>query len=71
MTRTNKQQRQCASRVRKIARQYMNRVCDTKPDFVTDLLADLRHYCDAEGVDFANQDRIAYGHYRVELKEVA
>jgi len=36
---------------------------------VIDLLADLRHYCDAHKLDFANLDRIAYGHYTAEVGE--
>ena len=32
-------------------------------DFITDLLTDIRHYCDARGVDFAASDRAAYSHY--------
>jgi len=35
-------------------------------EFMTDLLTDIRHYCDAKDVDFAACDRMAYGHY---LKE--
>lgn len=30
---------------------------------VRDCLADLRHFCDQHGVDFAAEDRIAYNHY--------
>ncbi len=30
---------------------------------LTDILADLRHFADSKGLDFANCDRIAYGHY--------
>ena len=30
---------------------------------VTDLLADLRHYCDALGFDMADCDRMAREHY--------
>ena len=33
------------------------------PTAVVDLLADLRHFCDARGMDFADLDRIAYNHY--------
>ena len=32
-------------------------------EFMTDLLTDIRHYCDARGVDFAACDRAAYSHY--------
>lgn len=35
---------------------------------ITDLLADLRHLCDAKGLDFADLDRIAYNHYSHEPK---
>lgn len=34
---------------------------------VTDALCDLRHLCDAHGLDFGNLDRIGYGHYQAEL----
>lgn len=30
---------------------------------LTDLLTDLRHYCDSQGLDFADADRRAYQHY--------
>lgn len=43
---------------------------DYEPEWlVRDILADLRHYCDAKGVDFAEEDRIAHHNYRVELSE--
>lgn len=32
-------------------------------DFITDLLTDIRHYCDSEGLDFAACDRCAHQHY--------
>ena len=32
-------------------------------EFMTDLLTDIRHYCDSKGVDFAACDRAAYNHY--------
>jgi len=35
--------------------------------FVADVLADLRHYCDAHGLDFADRDRVGRTHYVVEL----
>lgn len=34
---------------------------------VADALSDLRHLCDTHGLDFANCDRLAYGHYCAEL----
>ena len=36
---------------------------ESPSEFMTDLLTDIRHYCDARGVDFAACDRAAYGHY--------
>lgn len=36
---------------------------------VGDFLADLRHWCDAHGVDFALADTNGYGHYVAELGE--
>ena len=38
------------------------------PYFVSDLLADLRHFCDAYGIDFAECDSRAHGHYLSELE---
>jgi hypothetical protein len=38
-------------------------------DFITDLLTDIRHYCDARGVEFAASDRSAYRHYVNERHE--
>jgi hypothetical protein len=36
---------------------------------VCDFLADLLHYCDANGLDFAAEDRRAHTHYLAELVE--
>lgn len=33
---------------------------------ISDALTDLRHLCDAHGLDFGDCDRIAYGHYCAE-----
>ena len=33
---------------------------------VTDVLTDLRHYCDKHKLDFAKCDRMAYQHYLAE-----
>ena len=37
--------------------------------YVTDLLADIRHYCDQHGVKFARADKAAYQHYSEEAQE--
>ena len=34
-----------------------------------DLLSDLRHWCDANGIDFAREDHSAYGIYSGEVVE--
>lgn len=34
---------------------------------ITDMLTDLRHLCDAEGLSFAECDRAAYRHYGPEV----
>lgn len=38
---------------------------------IVDLLADLRHYCDENGKDFAQLDGRAYRHYLTEKWEAA
>ena len=55
-----------ADRIAKIERSYMSETCDTKESFVADLLADIRHYCDENGIDFAREDGMAYQHYTEE-----
>ncbi len=35
---------------------------------VTDVLADVRHFCDRHGLCFGDLDRAAYGHYLEELR---
>ena len=34
---------------------------------IVDLLANLRHLCDREGLDFAELDSMAYAHYIAEM----
>ena len=36
---------------------------------VTDLLADVRHYCDALGLDYAVMDQRAHSHYLAEIED--
>ena len=40
------------------------------PTVIVDMLADLRHLCDALELDFAACDKIAYGHYMSERCEL-
>jgi hypothetical protein len=35
-------------------------------DSVTDILADLQHFCTAKGIDFNNQLRVARDHVSIE-----
>ena len=39
-------------------------------EFVIDMLASLRHFCDTYAVEFGEADRIAHNHYLVEREEV-
>lgn len=43
---TAKRKRDLGERIEGVRALYHGVVCDTKEDFVTDILADLRHYCD-------------------------
>ena len=38
-----------------------------KRDNVVDMLTDLRHLCDGQGLDFGECDRIAYQNYLPEM----
>ena len=40
---------------------------DPEDASLIDVLADLRHYCDAYGLGFADADRLAHQHYLAEL----
>ena len=42
-------------------------VYDDEECNVRDLLADLRHYCDARSIDFIDELRVATGNYQAEL----
>lgn len=42
----------------------------TTDEHVSDLLCDLRHLCDAEGVEWAAMIRRANMHYRAEIEEL-
>ena len=54
-----------AKRIRKVIEGLYD---DADPSAsVTDILADLRHYCDSKGLSFGDCDGLAYGHY---MKEV-
>ena len=43
---------------------------ESPEEFVRDLLADLRHYCDAHDVDFSAADDTAQSHYLAERHTV-
>ncbi|MCA9307473.1 MAG: hypothetical protein KDA16_13135 [Phycisphaerales bacterium] len=42
---------------------------DDQTDAVTDILADIRHWCDAYAVDFDNCNRIAADHHQAEVAD--
>ena len=64
--------REIARRVRRIQKAMMagNYIDDDEVQ-VRDVLADLRHYCDALDIDFADEDRIAHDHYLAEREAAA
>ena len=43
---------------------------DSRAYFLADVLADLRHYCDAHGLDFAECDARGRGHYLAERADL-
>lgn len=57
------------TRVSKIERLITAGDYEAGPGAVCDILADLRHYCDVHGIDFAHQDKAAYQHYQEEARE--
>lgn len=56
------------SRVRKIETLISAGNYEEGETAVTDILTDLRHYCDANGIVFWTADNTAYGHYLHELR---
>lgn len=44
---------------------------DYGEDSLTDLLADLRHFCAAHGLDYERCERVAAMHFEAEAKEGA
>ena len=36
---------------------------------IRDLLTDLRHYCDTQGLDFSDEDDAAQGNYFLEVND--
>lgn len=56
------------ARIEKIIKRDNGTHIDDKKAGVSDILANLRHYCDAHGFDFAELDRAAHQHYLHELK---
>jgi len=55
-------------RIAEIETLYLRCVCDTKPDFVTDLLTDLMHYCRAEKINMGDRLWVARNHFETEEK---
>lgn len=54
---------QRAKELRKILKTTYDDGRGATPANITDMLTDLRHLCDAEGLSFADLDRVAYGYH--------
>jgi hypothetical protein len=52
-------------RARKAVRGYAGEFHDLEAN-IKDILCDLRHLCEAKGIDFDKCDRMARDHYQVE-----
>jgi len=61
-----KNQKRAMTVAKAIRHQYHNHTSKLVPEDVIDILADIRHLCDARGWSFADQDRVAYQHYSQE-----
>lgn len=59
--------KECAARAEQALSLYVDAGVSDEEGAVRDLLADLRHYCDAHGISFGNEDRCAYRNYVEEL----
>lgn len=66
MPKMSKKARDAAERLKTAFEESHGEYKSDLRDAVTDMLTDLRHYCDYMCFDFAEQDRIAYRHYTVE-----
>ena len=57
-------QKTCAKKITAVIKTFYE--IEDKKASITDILTDLRHFCDSKNMDFADCDRIAYIHYTVE-----
>lgn len=61
-----------AARIDEVREAYWNARCEVEDDveeFVADLLADIMHFCDREGVDFQARLRTAESNHEAEFEE--
>jgi len=56
-------------RAKKALRYYLNGAAPENNLAVRDLLADLKHYCDANAIDFYAELEAAHRHYTEEVAE--
>lgn len=56
-------------RAKKLLELYARSTSDSADD-IPGVLADLMHYCDQHGINYAEQDELAHGHYRAEKDEL-
>ncbi len=54
---------------KKALRYYLNGAAPENNLAVRDLLADLKHYCDANAIDFYAELKVAHRHYTEEVVE--
>ena len=54
---------------KKALKHYLNGAAPGKNLAVRDLLADLKHYCDANAIDFYAELEAAHRHYTEEIAE--
>ncbi|MEL6216350.1 MAG: hypothetical protein AAFQ99_11825 [Pseudomonadota bacterium] len=64
---TNKQRAERAARTLVTYRKLVGESDPSAEEDVTDLLADLRHFCDVIGRDFDALNDRAFGHYMAEV----
>ncbi len=55
------------TRVAKVDRIWREEYGSSPERAVAELLADVRHFCDRHGLDYAERDRTAHGYYIAEV----
>lgn len=66
-TRYQRENRARTIRVRDILNECYSAKTENSETALTDLLADIRHFCDAKELAFSDVDRRAHEHYSAEI----